>query len=103
MPKEMIESIQGAYPYVKKLSEIILDFGERFSKKKKERNILDFNDLEHLCLKILIDHDEDNNIIPSQVANDFREFFDEVLVDEYQDSNNVQETIINLAIKKRAK
>lgn len=100
MPKEMIESIQGAYPYVKKLSEIILDFGERFSKKKKERNILDFNDLEHLCLKILIDHDEDNNIIPSQVANDFREFFDEVLVDEYQDSNNVQETIINLVSRK---
>ncbi|CAG9703058.1 hypothetical protein CNEO_40319 [Clostridium neonatale] len=39
MPKEMIESIQGAYPYVKKLSEIILDFGERFSKEKRKKYI----------------------------------------------------------------
>ncbi|MBE6072614.1 MAG: helicase-exonuclease AddAB subunit AddA [Clostridium butyricum] len=99
-PTEMIESIRGAYPYIKKLSEVILDFGDRFSKKKKEKNILDFNDLEHLCLKILIDYDENNNIVPSQVSEDFREFFDEVLVDEYQDSNNVQETIINLVSRK---
>lgn len=99
-PTEMLESIKGAYPYIKKLSEVILDFGDRFSKKKKEKNILDFNDLEHLCLKILIDYDENNKIVPSQVSKDFREFFDEVLVDEYQDSNNVQETIINLVSRK---
>ena len=56
--------------------------------------------MEHLCLKILIDKDENNNIIPSKVAEHFREFFDEVLVDEYQDSNNVQETIIDLVSRK---
>lgn len=47
----MLNNIQGAYPYMKKLAEIVLEFGNRFSKKKKERNILDFNDLEHFCLK----------------------------------------------------
>lgn len=100
MPNDMLINIQGSYPYIKKLSEIVLEFGERFSKKKKERNILDFNDLEHLCLKILIEYDENKNIIPSKVAENFKNYFDEVLVDEYQDSNSVQETIINLVSRR---
>ena len=87
---------------MKKLAEVVLEFGDRFSKKKKERNILDFNDLEHFCLKILIDYDEEKNIIPSKVAENFKEYFDEVLVDEYQDSNNVQETIISLVSRKES-
>ena len=58
--------------------------------------------MEHLCLKILIDRGENNNIIPSGVAEHFKEFFDEVLVDEYQDSNNVQETIIDLVSRKNS-
>lgn len=99
-PDEMLINMQGAYHHIKKLTEIVLEFGERFSKKKKEKNILDFNDLEHLCLKILIDYDENGNIIPSKVAEKFKDYFDEVLVDEYQDSNNVQETIIGLVSRK---
>jgi ATP-dependent helicase/nuclease subunit A len=101
-PDQMLSNIQGAYPYIKKLTEMVLEFSDRFSKKKKERNILDFNDLEHFCLKILIEHDDENNMIPSKVAEDFKEYFDEVLVDEYQDSNNVQETIINLVSRKES-
>ncbi|OOM11072.1 helicase-exonuclease AddAB subunit AddA [Clostridium saccharobutylicum] len=100
MPNDMLINIQGSYHYIKKLSEIVLEFGERFSKKKKERNILDFNDLEHLCLNILIEYDENKNIIPSKVAENFKNYFDEVLVDEYQDSNSVQETIINLVSRR---
>ncbi|WP_297429826.1 helicase-exonuclease AddAB subunit AddA [Clostridium sp.] len=99
-PQQMLSNIQSAYPHMKKLTELVLEFGDRFNKKKRDRNILDFNDLEHLCLKILIDYDEDKNIIPSNVAKNFKEYFDEVLVDEYQDSNNVQETIINLVSRK---
>lgn len=101
-PEQMLSNIQGAYPYIKKLAEMVLEFRDRFSKKKKERNILDFNDLEHFCLRILIDYDDKNNIIPSKVAENFKEYFDEVLVDEYQDSNNVQETIINLVSRKES-
>lgn len=99
-PQQMLNNIQGTYPYIKKLTELVLEFDNRFSKRKRERNILDFNDLEHLCLKILIDYDENEGIIPSNVALNFREYFDEILVDEYQDSNNVQETIINLVSRK---
>jgi ATP-dependent helicase/nuclease subunit A len=101
-PEKMLSNIQGSYPYIKKLTEMVLEFSDRFSKKKKEKNILDFNDLEHFCLKILIDYDEESNIIPSKVAENFKEYFDEVLVDEYQDSNNVQETIINLVSRKES-
>ncbi len=101
-PEQMLSNIQSAYSYIKKLTEMVLEFGDRFSKKKKERNILDFNDLEHFCLRILIDYDDEKNIIPSKVAVNFKEYFDEVLVDEYQDSNNVQETIISLVSRKES-
>jgi ATP-dependent helicase/nuclease subunit A len=99
-PEQMLLNIKRTYHYIKKLTKLVLEFDERFRKRKRERNILDFNDLEHLCLKILIDYDEDKNIIPSKVAIEFKEYFDEILVDEYQDSNNVQETIINLVSRK---
>lgn len=79
----MLINIQGLYFYIKKLLEIVLEFGERFSKKKKERNILDFNDLEYLCLKILIEYDENKNIILFKVVENFKNYFDEVFVDEY--------------------
>lgn len=100
-PEEMLINIKGAYPTIKKLTDIVLEFGEKFSQKKKEKNILDFNDLEHLCLKILSDKDENGNIIPSKTAIEFKNLFDEVLVDEYQDSNNVQETIIELVSRRK--
>ena len=102
-PQEALDGIIGVYPFMKTLASITLEFLRRFDEKKREKNILDFNDLEHLCLKILIDKDENNNIIPSKVAEHFREFFDEVLVDEYQDSNSVQETIIDLVSRRSLK
>ena len=99
-PEEAVEGIKRVYPCMKTLANITLEFASRFTQKKRDKNLLDFNDLEHLCLKILISKDEDENIAPSQVAEHFREYFDEVLVDEYQDSNNVQETIIDLVSRK---
>ena len=99
-PEEALDGIKGSYPYMKTLTDVTLEFSRRFSEKKREKNLLDFNDLEHLCLKILIKEDEEGNINSSKVAEYFREYFDEVLVDEYQDSNNVQETIIGLVSRK---
>ncbi|MDD6795652.1 MAG: helicase-exonuclease AddAB subunit AddA [Clostridiaceae bacterium] len=94
-PDEMLVSIQEVYPYMKKLCELIIEFEQRFGEAKKEKGALDFNDLEHLCLKILNNKD-------SKVADSFKEYFDEVLVDEYQDSNSVQEAIINLVSRKNS-
>jgi ATP-dependent helicase/nuclease subunit A len=96
---DALNGIKNSYSYMKMISHLTLEFINRFKEKKRERNILDFNDLEHLCLKILI-NEENDSLIPSSVAEGFREYFDEVLVDEYQDSNNVQEAIIELVSRK---
>lgn len=95
-----IEAIKSMYPVMKELSNLTIEFMERYKGKKREKNILDFNDLEHLCLEILIDKSDEKVIKPSKVAKDFKENFVEVLVDEYQDSNNIQETIINMVSRK---
>lgn len=92
-PDEMLHSVKASYTYMKALSSLVIEFQDRFSNAKKEKGALDFNDLEHLCLKILTSED-------SGVADKFKEYFDEVLVDEYQDSNAVQEAIIDLVSRK---
>lgn len=93
--EEIFEGIKLMYPIVKCLGELVIEFRDRYSAKKREKNILDYNDIEHLCLKILVEKDGDE-IKPSAVAKELKEKFIEVLVDEYQDSSNIQETIINM-------
>lgn len=97
--EEMLAGIQLMYPIVKCLAEAVIEFKERYSAKKREKNILDYNDIEHLCLKILVNK-EDGSVKPSAIANNFKEKFVEVLVDEYQDSSNIQETIINMVSRR---
>ena len=63
---------------------------KNFAEKKKEKNCIDFNDIEHFALKILLD--ENNN--PTEVAKKYKEKFEEIAIDEYQDSNLVQEAIL---------
>ncbi len=76
------------------LIELTSEFTKLFKAKKKEKNLVDFNDLEHLALEILID--KENGVSkPSAVADEYSEFFCEIMVDEYQDSNMVQEAIIS--------
>ena len=69
-------------------------------KKKKKKNIIDFNDIEHFCLKILTEKDKQGGIIPSLVALKLREKYDEILIDEYQDSNLVQDFILGTVSRK---
>lgn len=97
---ETLNGIKNMYPIIKSLTELVIEFSDRYVKKKMERVILDFNDLEHLCLKILTCNDENGEVYASSVAQKFREKFEEVLVDEYQDSNNVQETIMSMVSRK---
>ncbi|EDO1199214.1 helicase-exonuclease AddAB subunit AddA, partial [Listeria innocua] len=78
-------------PDIKTLSELVKKFAENFFEEKQQRGVLDFNDLEHLALKILL-----KNGAPSDVANSYKKQFKEVLIDEYQDTNMVQETILLL-------
>ena len=81
------------------LLELVLEFKKRFKNEKFKNNILDFNDLEHYTLNILTNIDENNNIVASDVAKEYREKFNEILIDEYQDSNYIQEYILSIISK----
>lgn len=75
------------------LIDCTLLFGERFTQHKREKNLIDFSDMEHLALQILIKK-EGEKLECSQVAREFQDYFYEVMIDEYQDSNQVQELIL---------
>lgn len=97
--KEANQDIYNMYEILKKLESLILEFEEEFLKRKREKNIVDFNDIEHLALKILIKQDEDGNISKTDVAKKYEEKFIEIAIDEYQDSNLVQEYILTSVSK----
>jgi len=88
------QDIYSMYEILKNLSKIILEFSELFAERKKEKNIIDFNDIEHFALNILIKQNEKGEDEPSEVAKKYKEKFNEILIDEYQDSNLVQEYIL---------
>lgn len=88
------------YPAMKCLTGLVIEFGKRYAERKKEKGIIDFNDIEHYCISILTERGEGGEIMPSRVALKYREKFEEVLVDEYQDSNMVQELILSMVSKK---
>lgn len=98
---EMLADIQGAKPSMNALIDLTIQFTDEFKAVKEEKGILDFNDLEHLALNILVDKNEEGETVPSSVAMELSEFYDEILIDEYQDSNFVQETIITSISKER--
>ena len=81
------------YEILSKLENLIVDFDKEFSKNKRDRNIVDFSDVEHLALKILVKI-EGNQEVPSEIAKKYQEKFIEIAIDEYQDSNLVQEYIL---------
>jgi ATP-dependent helicase/nuclease subunit A len=91
--------IKELHPLMKCLGNLVIDFDKRYSKRKREKGIIDFNDIEHFALEILTCFDDKGDIVPSDVALEYREKFDEILVDEYQDSNLVQEFLLNTISK----
>lgn len=90
LPKIMREEMRDIHPYLQYLHKLIVEFTVLFQQKKAEKCLLDFNDLEHYALEVL-KHPE--------VREEYQRRFVHVFVDEYQDSNLVQESIIN-AIKR---
>ncbi|MGN1131964.1 MAG: 3'-5' exonuclease, partial [Ruminococcus sp.] len=79
-------------PIVREMFHTVIKFKNTFDTKKSERNILDFSDLEHLVIKLLVKKDE-KGITLTQEAEKIASSFDEVMVDEYQDANEVQDII----------
>ncbi len=91
------------------LLDLVLEFDRRLLAAKQERHLIDFSDMEHYALQILLkrekveekgdagtDHAETKyHIVPSDVAMEYRQYFQEILIDEYQDSNLVQEYLLS--------
>lgn len=70
-------------------------FMERYTEEKRERNVVDFNDLEQLAISILLEWDEEQGeYVRSEAAREMADYFEEIMIDEYQDSNHVQDKIL---------
>jgi helicase-exonuclease AddAB, AddA subunit, Firmicutes type len=87
---EIIQDLECLYPLFRTLSALVLEFGLKYTQLKRDKALLDFNDLEHLCLELLV-----QNGTKTPVAIELGGRNEEILVDEYQDSNLIQEVIIN--------
>lgn len=93
--EEYYEDMKAAGKVVAKLVDLTMSFEKEFNNAKREKGIIDFQDMEHMAIDILIEGvNENGEYIISDTASDYRKFFAEVMVDEYQDSNLVQEILI---------
>ena len=90
---EWVEDMRDSAQAMRTLTGLVQEFTERFDEKKRRRNMIDFSDMEQFALAILTRNTE-GKLMPSAVAEEYQERFAEVMVDEYQDSNLVQETIL---------
>ena len=91
---------------VRELCRLTIRYKQLFDAKKREKQLIDFPDMEHFALQILVDHPDEEEAkgktcaeiiemcTPSAVALEYRDYYREVLIDEYQDSNNVQELML---------
>ena len=92
--KQANTDIYEMYDVLNSIKQLVLEFTNKFAARKKEKNIVDFNDIEHFALNILVDVDEEGNVHETDVAKKYKEKFEEIAIDEYQDSNLVQEYIL---------
>ncbi len=92
-PENMLADMQAMEPVIRELIDVTIEFMEAFSERKREEGILDFNDMEHFALNILIDRSQ-GEVQPSATAKELQEYYEEILTDEYQDSNFIQELIL---------
>lgn len=95
--EDWLDGIRAMKLIMDGLVTLTLDFSKAFSAAKRDKGWLDFSDLEHLCLKILLSPEATpDNPIRSAAAEELRSQYEEVLIDEYQDTNGVQELIARL-------
>ncbi|MFB9280063.1 UvrD-helicase domain-containing protein [Cohnella cellulosilytica] len=96
-PEQYARELRELAPEMMSLAELAIGFGERYEQAKRAKGLLDFGDLEHYALRILRDASSTpDNSVPSLAALGFRDRFAEIYLDEYQDTNEVQEAIVSL-------
>ena len=96
----IFEDMQGAGIQIRTLLKVAKVYAKRVSEVKREKGIIDFNDMEHLALSILVKK-EDGKLVYTETADKLADRFEEILIDEYQDSNQLQEVILNAVSKTR--
>lgn len=95
--ESFLEDLRQVAPLVAGLSELTIEFADAFAKAKRAKGLIDFNDLEHFCLQILRGQSQSPDMnCPSEAALALRDKYREIMVDEYQDTNGVQEAILQL-------
>ena len=92
-PEQIIERMGMAVGPTETLLELVTEFKQRLDAKKRQENMIDFQDMEHFALNILLKKD-DEGVKATAAAKEYRQFFYEILIDEYQDSNLVQELLL---------
>ncbi len=92
--EELRQSMSHMERPMQGLVSITREFMSRYEAQKTEKNLLDFNDLEHMALRILTERDGDGAMLPTMAAKTLSARFDEIMIDEYQDSNLIQEAVL---------
>jgi len=98
-PEHLFSDMQATREPILMLLELAEEFSSRYQASKAEKNLVDFSDLEHFALQILTGGSEDHS--PGPVADELAKYYEEILVDEYQDSNEVQEELIKAVSRER--
>lgn len=96
--QEILEQLTLVQPSAEALAEVTERFIDAFTERKQDKNLVDFSDLEHFALEILLEEETGK---PTETAKEFQNAYEEIMIDEYQDSNYVQETILR-AISREA-
>lgn len=91
--EEVLADLKRCRPFMEILGELTLEFSRAFEEMKHARNMIDFDDMQQYALQILT-REEDGRLVSSDVAEEYQEQFEEVMIDEYQDSNLIQERIL---------
>ncbi len=91
--EEMLSDIRLCRPHIQALTELVEEFAGRFEEAKREKNLIDFSDMEQYAIRILTRREE-GKLLPSRTAEEYRQQYKEIMIDEYQDSNLIQETIL---------
>ena len=93
-PEEQAQELANCQEPMEVMTELVREFGQKFAEAKADRNLIDFGDMEQFALKILAEKQADGTWKPTQAAEEYQERFEEIMIDEYQDSNMLQETIL---------
>lgn len=95
--EQLAEEMHQLHPYMDMLVELVMAFDAQYAEAKAEKRLVDFSDLEHYALQVLCEGiGKDGALIPSQAAKEYQAHYIEILIDEYQDTNQVQEAILSL-------